>query len=432
MFNIPTIKWLQITALLCVVLASGATHSAEQLYTDQPPVTPELAFSGIYGVGVTTLTATDPKRLNTANFITRIERPLVLEVWYPAAATVTNKPDQTLATYKDVTRLLKPFELQGQAYRDAPAVTEGKFPLILLSHGFTGYRTQMFYLGEHLASHGYVVVGIDHTDSTNADVPNPEARPAGFISTIYNRARDQQFLLDYFTTQQTPVTGIVDTNNAAIIGHSMGGYGAINTVGGCYNFTSELLKEFGVPAAIALVMPYALNSCYGGREQADPRWKAAQLFAPWGGEQSVHDPEAMAKITVPTFYFAGDQDNTSGFEKGIKRLHEQTGSEANYLLVFENARHNIGPHPAPAVSFETDFELGHYFDPVWDTETINRVVKHMSLAFLDCHVKADVDRCNYLPATETAQEYEGENRQYRDPWNGFKHLWGSGLKFYRQ
>ena len=77
-------------------------------------------------MGVTTITATDPKRLNTANFITRIERPLVLEVWYPAAAAVTEKPDQILATYKDVTRLLKPFELQGQAYRDAPAVAEGR------------------------------------------------------------------------------------------------------------------------------------------------------------------------------------------------------------------------------------------------------------------------------------------------------------------
>ena len=425
-------KWLRTTALIGATLASGIALSAEQLYTDQSPVTPELAFSGSHAVGVTTITATDPKRLNTANFITRMERPLVLEVWYPAAASITEKPNQILATYKDVTRLLKPFELQGQAYRDAPAVAEGKFPLILLSHGFTGYRTQMFYLGEHLASHGYVVVGIGHTDSSNAEVPNADARPAGFISTLYNRARDQQFLLDYFTEQQTPVAAIVDTDNAAIIGHSMGGYGAINTIGGCYTFTSEMLQGFGMPAALAMVMPWALNSCNGGREQADPRWKAVQLFAPWGGENNVHDPAAMAKITVPTFYFAGDQDNTSGYEKGIKKLYEQTGSKENYLLVFENARHNIGPHPAPAAAFETDFELGHYVDPVWDIETINRVIEHMSLAFLDCHVKADPARCDYLPATENAQQYKGKNRQYRDPWKGFKHLWGSGLKFYRQ
>ena len=109
-----------------------------------------------------------------------------------------------MATYKNVTRLQKPFELQGDAYRDAPALESGSFPLILLSHGFTGYRTQMFYLGEHLASHGYVVVGIDHKDSTNAEIKTPEDRPAGMISTLYNRARDQQFLLDYFSEQPSP------------------------------------------------------------------------------------------------------------------------------------------------------------------------------------------------------------------------------------
>ena len=431
-----SIKWLRIAVFSALALVSSITTSAEnageQLYTNQPPVTPELAFPGTYAVGVTTITATDPKRLNTANFILNIERQLVLEVWYPTAQAKTEEQRALVTTYKNVTRLQNPFELQGQAYRDAPALSEGSFPLILLSHGFTGYRTQMFYLGEHLASHGYVVVGIDHTGSTNADIKETEDRAAGFTDTLYNRARDQQFLLDYFADQASPVEAIVDTDRAAIIGHSMGGFGAINTVGGCYAFESEFFKQAGVPAAIAMVLPFALNSCYGGREQLDPRWKAVQLLAPWGGEASVHDIDAMAKITVPTFYLAGDQDNTSGFKKGIKRLHERTGSEHNYLLVFENARHNIGPHPAPAASFATDFELGHYFDPVWDTETINRVVEHMSLAFLDCHVKADPTGCAYLPTRKSSEQYEGANSQFQDAWKGFKHLWASGLQFYKK
>jgi len=224
----------------------------------------------------------------------------------------------------------------------------------------------------------------------------------------------------------------VDTDRAAIIGHSMGGFGAINTVGGCYDFSYDKLKALGTPAPLVLVMPLVLNSCYGGREIADPRWKAVQLFAPWGGEQDVHSAEAMKNISVPTFYFAGDQDNTSGYKTGIKKLFDQTGSEHNYMLLFENARHNIGPHPAPAASFATDFELGHYVDPTWDTETINRVIEHMSLAFLDCHVKSDAARCDYLPKRQDSQQYTGALRQYRDPWIGFKHLWASGLEFYRK
>ncbi|MDB2593789.1 alpha/beta hydrolase [Porticoccaceae bacterium] len=422
------INGLRITAMISVILFSSIAISAEQLYTNQPPVTPELALSGAYDVGVTTITATDPKRLNTGNFITNIERPLLLEVWYPAKVS----KQATLATYKNVTRLQKQFELQGDAYRDAPALETGSFPLVIFSHGFTGYRTQMFYLGEHLASHGYVVVGIDHRDSTNAEIKTPEDRPAGMISTLYNRARDQQFLLDYFTEQKSPVENIVDTNKAAIIGHSMGGFGALNTVGGCFDFTYKILKDFGVPAPVALVMPLALNSCYAGRNEIDPRWKAVQLFAPWGGEYNVHSAEAMKNITVPTLYVAGDQDNTSGFSQGIEKLYKQTGGEHNYLLLFKNARHNIGPHPAPAASFATDFELGHYFDPSWDIETINRILEHISLAFLDCHVKGDSARCDYLPMRENSQQYQGTLHQHRDPWPGFKHLWASGLEFYRK
>ncbi|MDC3261786.1 acetylhydrolase, partial [bacterium] len=99
------INGLRIAAIISAALVSSFSLSAEQLYTDQPPVTPELAFPGTYNVGVTTITANDPKRLNTSNFITSIERPLVLEVWYPAQA-----PEKaTRATYKNVTRLQKPF-----------------------------------------------------------------------------------------------------------------------------------------------------------------------------------------------------------------------------------------------------------------------------------------------------------------------------------
>jgi predicted dienelactone hydrolase len=172
-------NWLVIGLSITTICVSHIAGGAEQLYTHQAPVTPELAFSGTFDVGVTTLTAIDPKRLNTENFISYRARQLILEVWYPAS--LLDEPEKTgePATYKNVTRLQKPFELQGDAHRDAPPVARGRFPLIVLSHGFTGYRTQMFYLGEHLASHGYIVVGIDHTGSTNAEIKTQAARAWG-------------------------------------------------------------------------------------------------------------------------------------------------------------------------------------------------------------------------------------------------------------
>ena len=431
-----TLHWPQAVVLILTALSSCVALTAEKLYTDQPPVTPELALSGSYDVGVTTTKINDPDRINTANFITTTDRPLLLEIWYPINL-LTQKLKPTKATYKNVTRLQKPFELQGEAYRDALIVSDGKFPVVVLSHGFTGYRTQMFYLGEHLASHGYIVIGIDHKDSTNSEVFDDATRASGFISTLYNRARDQQFVLNYFSASRpsNDLNNLVkrmDTNNAAIIGHSMGGFGAINTAGGCYDFKSEQLKKIGVPSVISSLLPLRLDSCFAGQDSLDPRWKAIQVYAPWGGEFNVHSADAMEKISTPMFYVAGDQDNTSGYKDGVKKLYQQTGSQHKYLMVYENARHNIAGHPAPSASFNTDFELGHYVEPSWNIETINRINKHMTLAFLDCHVKTNIDRCGYLPSREDIEQYEGSNGQYTEPWTGFKHLWGSGIRFYRQ
>jgi hypothetical protein len=75
---------LRIKLFLILFLPSSFVLGAEQLYTMQSPVTPELALAGQYTVGVKTITATDNRRLNTDNFITSTSRSLVLEVWYPA------------------------------------------------------------------------------------------------------------------------------------------------------------------------------------------------------------------------------------------------------------------------------------------------------------------------------------------------------------
>jgi predicted dienelactone hydrolase len=57
--------------------------------------------------------------------------------------------------------------LEGRAVRDAGRrVGTDPFPLLLLSHGYPGNRFLMSHLAENLASKGYVVASIDHTEST--------------------------------------------------------------------------------------------------------------------------------------------------------------------------------------------------------------------------------------------------------------------------
>jgi predicted dienelactone hydrolase len=413
-----------LIVLIFLATYSGLAHTAEQLYSSQPPITPDLAASGAWPVGVRALSIVHRDQLDARDFRTLANRELVLEVWYPAEPAA----DAPYATYENVTRLHKTFSLQGEAYRAAPPVAGTRFPLVVLSHGYTGYRTIMFYLAEHLASHGYVVASIDHTDSTNAEIDFANSGGSGFASTLLNRARDQQYVLDALAALDTPLANSINTDTSAVIGYSMGGYGALNTVGGCYDYSQQKLEAFGFPAAAAAPLVAVYNSCNAGRESVDPRWKAMVAFSPWGQEQRLHK---VSGIRVPSLFVAGSHDDISGFSNGIAALFEESGADFKYMMVYENARHNIAAHPAPAIAYETEADLGHYVEPSWHTEQLNRINEHMTLAFLDCHLKSLEAGCNYLPVRDDIAQNRGADGSLSDSWPGFRDRWGLGVRFYR-
>lgn len=419
---------LAVTTLAATASLYSQASTVEHLYTDQPPVTPGLAVNGPYPTGVTTVELTNPDQLNASDFTTRADRTLTVEVWYP-----THQAEGIPAVYSNVTRSHKTFDLAGTSFRNAkPLETDQTFPLVIMSHGYVGYRTSFFNLAEHLASHGYVVASIDHTDSTTAEVDNMNNPFSGFMSTLINRSRDQQFVLNAMSGVQSDLAAITNTDKAVVLGYSMGGYGAVNTVGGCYGFTDQTLQGFGIPAEATSNLLPIFNTCHAGRDDTDPRWKAMVAFAPWGGASGVHDLESFANIQVPSLYVAGEFDDVSGYENGIRKLFEATGAEDKYLLVYENARHNIVLHPAPKVAYETELDLGFYHEPAWNSETINRINNHMLLAFLGCHVKDDRALCDYLPERVHSTQTTDENGRVVDPWPGFKPRWGTGLQFHRE
>lgn len=413
-----------LAGLLVLMSCSALVDAAEQLYTVQPSMMPELAEPGDWSVGVVTLDVSNPDQLDSGDFSSRKDRGLTLEVWYPARP----ESNAVQATYDNVTRLRKPFSVQGEAIRDANPVDGGRFPLVVLSHGYTGYRTLMFYLGEHLASHGYVVASIDHTDSTNAEIDFLNNRGSGFVSTLLNRARDQQFVLEELSASTTAVGRLIDADKASVIGYSMGGYGAVNTVGGCYQYTRQRLEAFGMPPEAAANLLPVFNGCNAWREAVDARWKAMIAIAPWGQQQALHN---VKNVHVPSLYVSGANDDISGHENGVARLFAETGAEHKFLLVYENARHNIVPHPAPTVAYETDIDLGHYIEPSWQTEQLNRINEHIMLAFLDCYVKLSADACTYLPVRDDIAQMKQADGSLSEPWPGFPDRWGLGVRFYR-
>lgn len=435
-------KMLRLIRLLSVLLFSFVcvtqTHSdtsnsptPEQIYMGiSPDLLPELAHTGPHTVGVKTIVFANPKQLNITTQALE-DRKLTLEVWYPANKDENRKR----AHYKNVTRSHKPFMIQGNAYRNAAFVqnkntTDKKFPLVVLSHGYTGYRTLMFYLGEHLASHGFVVASIDHTDSTNADIDINNSPFSGFPSTLYNRSRDQQSALNFLTKTNKPLSRIIDHKRAGLVGYSMGGFGALSTIGGCYSFNNASVATFFAvqDKTTQETIAKLLNSCAGGQYKnvsVDKRWKAAVAISPWGNQQQLFDKESIEDISVPTLFIAGDYDDISHYDS-IKTLFKHIGTKHSYFLTYQNARHNVAAHPAPRAARSNEIDFGHYWEPTWNAEQINAVNKHFVLAMMNCHMKKQHKSCDFLNLSKSSTQTV-EGGKLSNPWKGFPNRFSTGM-----
>ena len=97
----------------------------------------------------------------------------------------------------------------------------GVWPLILFSHHSRGNRRSATYLTTHLASHGYLVAALDHSEVV---APEIAGNVQGFIA---NRVPDARFLLDYMLAGAIPCTARPDPDRIAIVGHSAGGWTAL-------------------------------------------------------------------------------------------------------------------------------------------------------------------------------------------------------------
>jgi predicted dienelactone hydrolase len=245
-----------LAALLAVVLAalaftwtaaSAAAQStaAPQAEAGTPETLPDPRQLGPYPVGVTTLAIVDPTRLDEA---TKGPRTLLLEVWYPATDETRDLEPNKLSDFllrgahpglnvavrmafgADATTLDPSF--MNYAVRDA-RVRDGKFPLIVFSHGNGGLRNQNSFWCDHMASHGYVVAAPDHTGNSRVTVVEGRLvlyNPNGTDASAHHRPRDLSFVIDRMAAmnrgEDSRFAGRLDMERIGVAGHSFGGYTA--------------------------------------------------------------------------------------------------------------------------------------------------------------------------------------------------------------
>ena len=411
----------------CSPAAKIATSPGETfIIGDALPDAPALAPRGDYKVGVRTLEVIHKDQVNIlkskAGVDSLYDRNLLVEVWYPAVVPEGVKElvtyDEVMGSFNDPKRPLIPFQFDGRALRNAnPVALPGGYPLVIVSHGYLGSRFLLTYLTENLASKGYVVEAIDHKESTFRDA-------AGFESTLLNRAKDILFVLNQMDALSKAgsnnfLSGLVDANNTALIGYSMGGYGVLNASGAGYS--EQLVKFFSTIArgSTAIEVRTANNEAF--KASYDQRIKAVVAFAPWGMQRGVWDAEGLQGLKVPIFFVAGNQDDISGYEKGIKAIFTGAVNSDRYLLTYNNARHNVAPNPPPPQSLKPGLPFDEYYryaEPSWNERRINNINQHFVTAFIGIYLKKK-DYEKYLMVQEKSNDKE---------WTGFKLRTSTGLE----
>lgn len=154
------------------------------------------------------------------------------EIWYPAAPEYSGR-DLAPETQDEFTVPPRPPHRQ-LSVRDARA-RSGTWALILFSHPSFFHRRSATYLCTHLASHGYLVAALDHSEvvapelawSEGATEAETKARIDEIISS---RVPDIRVLLERLL-EAAPFGRevVLDGNRVGIVGHSAGGWTALAT-----------------------------------------------------------------------------------------------------------------------------------------------------------------------------------------------------------
>lgn len=341
------------------------------------PDSPLLAGYGPCPVGVRHRRFVDPDRIDvvaSTDALRRGPRTLPVELWYPARADTVPG-----TTYHTVLRDgVTPVSFHGQAAREAAPSRDGPFPLVVISHGYPGNRFLMAHLAEALASRGYLVAAADHPQSTYDD-------QGPFGATLYHRPLDQRFLLASLADDP-----LAKADTAAVIGYSMGGYGALVLAGA--GLAPGMEDHDFAPPHRCLA-----EHLTGRLPPAPAALRAVIAIGPWGMGRGLWDAAGLEGLRAPLMILAGSADATSDYA-AMRRLAEGAVNTDRHLLTFLNAGHNAAaPIPAPSESHAHSDALGwapflHYADPVWDTLRMNALAQHFTAAFLDLHLKGDAAR----------------------------------------
>ncbi len=164
-------RWLSFVLAGFTTAFAGVAVAATWAF----PVFKVPEVHGEYAVGTTSVFLTDNTREERYTEEAGDRRRIALRIWYPSDEPSSGQKrkyfEQALVRSKAITTgtplpwftFTHLDKISVQSRTDA-AIAEGSFPALIYSHGLgIGWSSGNTPLVEHLASHGYIVIGIGHS-----------------------------------------------------------------------------------------------------------------------------------------------------------------------------------------------------------------------------------------------------------------------------
>jgi predicted dienelactone hydrolase len=252
----------------------------------------------------------------------------------------------------------------------------GSYPVIVLSHGGGGWWDANLAQARHLASHGYVVLALEHVGS------NTERMKAGFrfeqnlkamtrdSAEVLGRPKDVSFALDMaeeWNRTHAILKGKLDLSRVGMLGHS---FGAFTTLVTC-----------GARPALDWLTPTIAPGKGLGPDLSDARVKACVALSPQGPGEPYFLDTSFATINRPMLGITGSSDVAQDAPPENRRKFFSllpTGNKA--FLWLANADHN---------GFSDSTGSGKLKLPSTSRDDVQPIVRAATLLFFETHLRGN-------------------------------------------
>ncbi|EJS92365.1 alpha/beta hydrolase family protein [Pectobacterium wasabiae] len=222
-------------------------------------------------------------------------RSLDVAVFYPASSS------------QQATIIGENVVFPGIAVSKSAAPESGEHPLIVVSHGYGGNWLNQLWLAQALVKQGYIVAAPNHPGTTSKDMRLENAQ------ALWQRPKDiSRVITALLATPEK--TGRVDVKRIAAVGHSLGGWTALELAGGRFStdqFERDCLMHVGLASCNVyekMQVAKSASSCAQlDKSLADPRISAVVSLDM--GLARGFTAESLAAINIPVLIMAASYPN---------------------------------------------------------------------------------------------------------------------------